>query len=100
MHSSNRERGTWGHSFSTYAQRGERGQAKEYFPVSQMFFSLFLYGSIYWIFKNIPLEIVGGGLIWYEYVRTGGGGARSMRTCAYDGGEGVKFLSFWCLRTN
>ena len=29
-----------------------------------------------------------------------GGGARSMRTCAYDGGGGVKFLSFWCVRTN
>ena len=29
-----------------------------------------------------------------------GGGARSMCTCAYDGGGGVKFLSFWCVRTN
>ena len=28
------------------------------------------------------------------------GEARSMRTCAYDGGVGVKFLSFWCVRTN
>ena len=28
------------------------------------------------------------------------GGARGMRTCAYDGGGGVKFLSFWCVRTN
>ena len=37
-----------------------------------MLFSLFLYGVIYWIFKNIPLEIVGGGLKWYEYVRNGG----------------------------
>ena len=37
-----------------------------------MFFSLFLYGIIYWIFRNIPLEIVGGGLKWYEYVRNGG----------------------------
>ena len=34
----------------------------DYFPVSQMLFSLFLYGVIYWIFKNIPLEIVGGGV--------------------------------------
>ena len=64
-----------------------------------MLFSLFLYGIIYWIFKNIPLEIVwGGGLKWYEYVRNGG--ARSMPTCAYDGEAGVKFLSFWCVRTN
>ena len=37
-----------------------------------MFFSLFLYGIIYGIFKNIPLEIV-GGLKWYEYVCNGGG---------------------------
>ena len=28
------------------------------------------------------------------------GGARSMPTCAYDGEAGVKFLSFWCVRTN
>ena len=53
----------------------------------KMFFRLFLYGIIYWIFKNIPLEIVGGWLKSYEYVRDGGG-ARSMRTCAYDGGGG------------
>ena len=40
-----------------------------------MFFSLFLYGIIYWIFKNISLEIVRGELLkWYEYVRNGGGG--------------------------
>ena len=37
-----------------------------------MFFSLFLCGIIYWIFKNIPLEIVGGGLKWYEYARNRG----------------------------
>ena len=37
-----------------------------------MFFSLFLYGIIYWIFKNIPLKIVGGGLKWYEYIRNRG----------------------------
>ena len=57
-----------------------------------MLLSLFLYGIIYWILKNIPLEIVGGGLKWYEHVRNRG--ARSMRTCAHDGGGGVKFLSF------
>ena len=37
-----------------------------------MFYSLFLYGNIYWIFKNIPLELVGGGLKRYEYVRNRG----------------------------
>ena len=26
-----------------------------------MFYVIFLYGIIYWISKNIPLEIVGGG---------------------------------------
>ena len=64
-----------------------------------MFYSLFLYGSIYWIFKNIPLEIVGGGVSNDMSTYSMGGGAHSMRTCAYDG-EGVKFLSFWCVRTN
>ena len=55
-----------------------------------MFFSLFLYGIIYWIFKNIPLEIVGGGLSGLcTYAM---GGARSMRTCAYDGGGGQIFF--------
>ena len=34
----------------------------------------------------------GGGLKWYEYVRTRG--ARSMRTCAYDGGGGSKICHF------
>ena len=63
----------------------------DYFPIPQMFFSLFLYGIIYLIFKNIPLKIV-GGLKWYEYVRNGG--ARSMRTCAYDGGGGSNFCHF------
>ena len=37
-----------------------------------MFYSLFLYGTVYWVFKNMPLEIVGGGLKWYEYVRSRG----------------------------
>ena len=62
-----------------------------------MLFSLFLYGIIYWIFKNIPLEIVEGGLKWYEYVRNGG-----LVACvrARTMGEGVQFLSFWCVRTN
>ena len=65
-----------------------------------MFFSLFLYGIIYWIFKNIPIEIVigGGGLKWYEYVRN-----RGLVACVCVrtmGGGGVKFLSFWCVRTN
>ena len=54
-----------------------------------MFFSLFLYGIIYWIFKNIPLEVV-GGLKWYEYVRNRG--AHSMRTCAYERGGGQIFV--------
>ena len=64
------------------------------------FLSLFLYGIIYWIFKNTPLEIVDGGG-GYNGISTYamGGGARSLRTCAYDG-QGVKFLSFWCVRTN
>ena len=58
-----------------------------------MFFSLYLYGIIYWIFKSIPLEIVvGGGLKWNEYVRNRG--ARSMRTCTYDGGGGLNFCHF------
>ena len=48
-----------------------------------MFFSLFLYGIIYWIFKNIPLEIVGGGLRWYEYVCNRG--ARSLLTMGEGG---------------
>ena len=106
----------WGHSFSTYAQRGKGVKQKrtpcvqggkgaytwkyvrksvpfcacfvifhmlEAFSVlcclwrrlsllfyetfamiiflSLKFFSLFIYGIIYWIFKNIPLEIVRGG---------------------------------------
>ena len=50
-----------------------------------MLFSLFLYGIIYWVFKNIPLKI--GGLKWDEYVRNRGE-ARSMRTYSYDGGRG------------
>ena len=48
-----------------------------------MLFSLFLYGFIYWIFKNIPLEIVEGELKWYEYVRN-----------AYDWGGGSDFCHF------
>ena len=28
------------------------------------------------------------------------GGFRTMRACAYDGGGGVKCLSFWCVRIN
>ena len=57
-----------------------------------MFFSLFLYGIIYWIFKNIPLEIVGGGLRWYEYVRNGG---RGLATCvrARTMGEGGQIFA-------
>ena len=39
----------------------------------------------------------GGGLEGYEYVRNGG--ARSMRTCVYRGGN-QSFVSFWCVRTN
>ena len=38
-----------------------------------MFFSLFLYGIIYWIFKNIPLEIVGGGVKMVSTYAMGGG---------------------------
>ena len=30
------------------------------FPVSQMFYSLFLYGILYWIFKRIPIRNKGG----------------------------------------
>ena len=37
-----------------------------------MFYSLFLYGNIYLIFKNIPLELEGEGLKRYEYVRNRG----------------------------
>ena len=57
-----------------------------------MFFSLFLYGIIYWTFKNIPLKMTKGGLKLYEYVRNRG--ARSMCTCAYDGGGGSNFCHF------
>ena len=38
-----------------------------------VYFSMELFIGFYWIFKNIPLEIVGGGLKWYEYVRNRGG---------------------------
>ena len=54
-----------------------------------MLFSLFLYGIIYWIFKNIPLQIVEGVVIkWYEYVRNGGGvvGCVRVRTMG-EGGQ-------------
>ena len=50
-----------------------------------MLFNLFLYGIIYWIFKNIPLEVVGGGLKWYEYVRNGG---LVARVCVRTMGKG------------
>ena len=63
-----------------------------------MFYSLFLYGIIYWMLKNIPLEIV-GMLKWHEYIHNERV-ARSMRTCACNGEEGVIFLSFWCVCTN
>ena len=64
----------------------------DYSPVSQMF-SIFLYGIIDWIFEKIPVRNVGGGSGRWEYV--GNEGARSMRTCAYDGGRaGSNFCDF------
>ena len=59
-----------------------------------MFFSLFLYGIIYWIFKNIPLEIVRGGLKWYEYVRNGGGGLIACVRVRTMGEERSNFCHF------
>ena len=57
-----------------------------------MFFSLFLYGIIYWIFRNIPLEIVRGkGLKWYEYVRNGGGGLVACARVRTMGEGGTNF---------
>ena len=57
-----------------------------------MFYSLFLYGIIYWIFKIIPVRNNGEGLEWHEYVRNWGD--LSMRTCAYDGRRASNFFHF------
>ena len=51
-------------------------------------FSLFLFGIFIGYLNTFPLEIA-GGFEWHEYVHNGG--ARSMRTCAYDGGGGSNF---------
>ena len=65
------------------------------FPVSQIFYSLFLYGLIDWIFESFPIK--NGGVDGNEYVRNLGVVACvRLRTI----GEGVKFLLLWCVRTN
>ena len=48
-------------------------------------------------YLKTPIRNSEGGLKWYEYVHNGGLVACvRMRTM----GEGVKFLSVWCARTN
>ena len=42
----------------------------DYFPVSQMFYSFFLYGIIAWISKNIPVRNGGKGCVRWVRVRT------------------------------
>ena len=63
-----------------------------------MFYSLFLYGIIYWIFKNIPIRNSVGGLEWYEYV-CNGGFVECVRVRTM-GERGSNFFPFWCVRTN
>ena len=58
--------------------------------LSQIFYSLFLYGLIDWIFESFP---IGNGGLMGKSTHTMGGG-RSMRTCAYDGGRGSSFCNF------
>ena len=61
-------------------------------------FSLFPFGIIDWIFKNIP--VTNEGEVRWVRVRTQWRMGRSERTCAYDGKKGVKFLPFWYVSTN
>ena len=57
-----------------------------------MLYSLFLYGIIDRIFKNILIRI-GGQIGRSKYAMKGGHSTRTI-------GEGIKFLPFWCVRTN
>ena len=69
----------------------------DYFPVPQMLYNPFLYGIIYWIFKKFQLEMGGGaqrGKSMYAM-----GVLASVHVRAMGGGR-VKFLPFWCVRTN
>ena len=68
----------------------------DYFPVSQIFYCLFLYGLIDWVFEGFPITM-GGRLDGKEYVRNGGVVA-SVRGHTMGGGQ-VKFFLFWCVRT-
>ena len=62
-----------------------------YFPVSQIFYNLFLYGLIDWIFESFPIRKKG---VRWERVRMQRRGGRSKHMRAYDGGGGSNFCYF------
>ena len=65
--------------------------AVTFFPISQLFYSLFLHGIIVWVFKNTPLRNGTGGQMGKSTYTIGG---RSKRTCAHNG-EGGQTLAIF-----
>ena len=56
-----------------------KGICYDYFPVSHILYSLFLYGLVDLICESFPVRNGGGGLDGKEYVHNGG---RNKRMCA------------------
>ena len=56
-----------------------------------MFYSLFVYGIIDWICKNIPAKNGRGQMGKSTYAM---GGGRGKRICAYDGASSQMFAIF------
>ena len=68
----------------------------DYFPVSQMFYSLFLYEIMNLTLKTFPLEMTEG--VRWAKVRTQWGVVARVHVRTM--GEGVKIFAIWCVRTN